>query len=146
MGIIISLVVLTTICITIVVVSVKCWGYSLEDCDAVPLCAWIWSILAVFATIGVSIACCVIQAQAPTENYRLEQHRESLVESYNEYKNEYDDDVAHAQTLKEIRKEIASFNSEINKNNHFCDNFFLNWFYIDCTSIEPITIKDGVAQ
>lgn len=145
MGVIISIVVFVAICIAITILGIKCWDCTIGDSFICEL-ALCLSIIASLAIVAISIVCCAKQARKPTEIYHLEQRRESLVESYNEYKNGYDDDIAHAQTLKNIREEIANFNSEINENNYFCDNFFVNWFYIDCTTIEPITIKDGVAQ
>jgi hypothetical protein len=96
--------------------------------------------------IACSIACICTQASKPTTLYELSQERESLVESYNTYYNNYDKDLAHSQSLKEIRSEIAEFNAKINKNNYFCNNFFVNWFYIDCTEIEPISITSGTAD
>ena len=48
--------------------------------------------------------------------------------------------------LIELRQEIADFNATINKNNKFSHNFFVNWFYVDCENIEPITISNGVAR
>jgi hypothetical protein len=99
-----------------------------------------------FGAIGCSITCVCVQANENAEIYRLEQEREALVESYNTYYNNYDKDLAHSQSLKEIRAEIADFNATINTNNYFCDNFFVNWFYIDCSEIEPITITNGTAE
>jgi hypothetical protein len=104
------------------------------------------SICLGLGAICCSIGCICIQASKPTTLYELSQERESLVESYNTYYNNYDKDLAQSQSLKEIRAEIAEFNATINKNNYFCDNFFVNWFYIDCSEIEPITIKNGTAD
>lgn len=141
MGIIIILSVLCAIPIILTVIGVKHWNWDLA-------CAFT-IVLAVVIGIGVivcSIACICTQASKPTKLYKLSQERESLVESYNTYCNNYDKDLAHSQSLKEIRAEIAEFNAKINKNNHFCDNFFVNWFYIDCTEIEPISITNGTAD
>lgn len=141
MGIIIILSVLCAILIILTDIGDKHWGW-----DATCL---VTGVLAVVLGIGVivcSIVCICTQTSKPTTLYELSQERESLVESYNTYYNNYDKDLAHSQSLKEIRSEIAEFNAKINKNNYFCDNFFVNWFYIDCTEIEPISITSGTAD
>lgn len=125
-------------------------GYSsiLSDDDYGAGCVapFAVGVMVSFAFIVVSIVVICIQASAPAEIYRLEQKREALVESYNIYFSNYDDDLAHSQTLKDARLGIAEFNAEINTNNHFVQNFFTNWFYIDCRTIEPIQIVDGLAR
>ena len=141
MGIIIILILLCGATIALAIIGAKYWywdsAYALTM--ALAVCIGI-------GAIGCSIGCICVQASTETNIYRLEQERESLVESYNTYYNNYDKDLAHSQSLKDIRAEIAGFNAEINKNNYFCDNFFVNWFYIDCTEIEPITITNGTAD
>lgn len=141
MGIIIILAVLCAVSITITVIGVKYW-----DFDVLELVIGVLAVFLGLGAIGCSIGCVCVQVGENAEIYRLEQQREALVESYNTYYNNYDKDLAHSQSLKEIRAEIAEFNATINKNNNFCDNFFLNWFYIDCTEIEPITIINGTAD
>ena len=141
MGIIIILLLLCAIPIILTVIGVKHWNWDLTCVSTIMLAA----LLGVGAII-CSIVCVCTQASKPTTLYELSQERESLVESYNTYYNNYDKDLAHSQSLKEIRAEIAEFNAKINKNNYFCDNFFVNWFYIDCTEIEPISITSGMAE
>lgn len=138
MGIIIILSVLCAISIILTVIGVKHWDWDLTCVSTIAL-----AVVLGIGAIGCSIACICIQASKPTTLYELSQERESLVESYNTYYNNYDKDLAHSQSLKEIRAEIAEFNATINKNNYFCDNFFVNWFYIDCNDIEPIYITNG---
>lgn len=140
MGIIIILTILCASSITITVIGAKYWNWDLT-CVFTILQSVVFSL----GAIGCSINCVCVQASKPTTLYELSQERESLVESYNTYYN-YDKDLAHSQSLKEIRAEIAEFNATINKNNYFCDNFFVNWFYIDCSEIEPITITNGTAD
>lgn len=142
MGIIIILAVLLAIFITLEIIA----SYVMYDGDVLLLISGVFAVLFFIALISVSIGCIVTQAGKETTLYRYEQEREALVESYNTYYNNYDKDLAHSQSLKEIRAEIAEFNATINKNNYFCDNFFVNWFYIDCTNIEPITITNGTAE
>ena len=141
MGIIIILAVLCAILIILTVIGVKHWNWELTCISTITLA----SALGI-AVIVCSIVCICTQASAAPTLYELSQERESLVESYNTYYNNYDKDLAHSQSLKEIRAEIAEFNSKINENNYFCDNFFVNWFYIDCTEIEPISITNGTAE
>ena len=141
MGIIIILLVLCAILIILTVIGVEHWRWELTCISTITL--------AVILGIGVivcSICCICTQVSKPTTLYELSQERESLVESYNTYYNNYDKDLAHSQSLKEIRAEIAEFNATINKNNYFCDNFFVNWFYIECADIEPISITYGTAN
>lgn len=141
MGIIIILSVLCAVGIIITVIGVNYWCW-----DVTAFMVIVLSVCLGLGAIGCSIACGCTQASKPTTLYELCQERESLVESYNTYYNNYDKDLAHSQSLKDIRAEIAKFNATINKNNYFCDNFFVNWFYIDCTEIEPITIANGTAD
>ena len=96
--------------------------------------------------IFLSVICIAKQVSAETFLYAKEQKRDALVESYNTYYDEYRDDIAHSSSLSEIRIGIAEFNAEINKNNSFCDNPWLNWFFVDCTSIEPISVENGRAK
>lgn len=140
MGIIIILSVLCAISIIIAVICVK------QYWELTYIFTIILAVLLGIGAIWCSIDCICKQASKPTTLYELSQERESLVESYNNYYNKYDKDLAHSQSLKEIRAEIADFNATINKNNYFCDNFFVNWFYIDCNEIEPITITNGTAD
>lgn len=141
MGIIIILILLCGATIALAIIGAKYWYWDLACALIIALAVCIG-----IGAIGCSIGCICVQASTETNIYRLEQERESLVESYNTYYNNYDKDLAHSQSLKEIRSEIAGFNANINKNNYFCDNFFVNWFYIDCTNIEPITITNGTAE
>lgn len=141
MGIIIILLLLCAIPIILTVIGAKHWNWDLTCVSTIMLAV----VLGVGAIV-CSIVCICTQASKPTTLYELSQERESLVESYNTYYNNYDKDFAHSQSLKEIRAEIADFNTTINTNNHFCDNFFVNWFYISCEDIEPITITNGVAE
>lgn len=141
MGIIIILSVLCAILIILTINGVKHWHWDVEGGVTI-----VFAGAFAIAVIICSIVCICTQASVPTTLYELSQERESLVESYNTYYNNYDKDLAHSQSLKEIRAEIAEFNAKINKNNYFCDNFFVNWFYIDCTEIEPITITNGTAE
>jgi hypothetical protein len=141
MGIIIILAMLCAVSITITVIGVKYWYF-----DILAIVIGFLAVVFGLGAIGCSIGCVCVQVNKSTEIYRLEQEREALVESYNTYYNNYDKDLAHSQSLKEIRAEIAEFNATINKNNYFCDNFFVNWFYIDCTDIDPITITNGTAE
>ena len=141
MGIIIILILLCGATIALAIIGAKYWYWDLAYALTIVLAVFIG-----IGAIGCSIGCICVQASSETNIYRLEQERESLVESYNTYYNNYDKDLAHSQSLKEIRSEIAEFNANINKNNYFCDNFFVNWFYIDCTEIEPITITNGTAD
>ena len=141
MGIIILLTVLLAICITLIII-----GYNYWNWDVLFDVMIVFSFCLVTAIIGCSIGCICTQISKDTYIYELEQDREALVESYNTYYNNYDKDLAHSQSLKEIRQEIADFNATINKNNKFSHNFFVNWFYIKCESIEPITIENGVAE
>ena len=143
MGIIILLSVLLVVLITLTVIG---WNYWDWDCSAISVVTVVLSIALGIALIICSISCICTQVKKDTYIYEMEQDREALVESYNTYHNSYDKDLAHSQSLKEIRQEIADFNATINKNNKFSHNFFLNWFYVDCESIEPITISNGVAQ
>lgn len=142
MGIIIILAVLLAIFITLAIIA----SYVMYDGDVLLLISGVFAVLFSIALIVVSICCIVTQAGKETTLYRYEQEREALVESYNTYYNNYDKDLAHSQSLKDIRAEIAEFNATINNNNYFCDNFFVNWLYIDCTEIEPITITNGTAE
>lgn len=141
MGIIIILSVVCAIPIILTVIGVKHWNWDLTCISTISLAV----VLGVGAIV-CSIVCICTQASKPTTLYELSQERESLVESYNTYYNNYDKDLAHSQSLKEIRAEIAEFNATINRNNYFCNNFFVNWFYIDCSNIEPITITNGTAD
>jgi hypothetical protein len=141
MGIIIILSVLCAIPIILTVIGVKHWNWDYTCISTITL-----AVVLGISVIICSIVCICTQASKPTTLYELCQERESLVESYNTYYNNYDKDLAHSQSLKEIRAEIAEFNAKINKNNYFCDNFFVNWFYIDCTEIEPISITNGTAD
>lgn len=141
MGIIILLSVLLVISIALIVLGCVFWEWDLLQLLPITTLA-----IVAIALIICSISCICTQVSEDTYIYELEQDREALVESYNTYYNNYDKDLAHSQSLKEIRQEIADFNATINKNNKFSDNFFLNWFYVDCESIEPITISNGVAQ
>ena len=141
MGIIIILLVLCAILIILTVIGVKNWDWELTCLLTITL-----AVALGIGAIGCSIDCIFTQASKPTTLYELSQERESLVESYNTYYSNYDKDLAHSQSLKEIRAEIAEFNAKINKNNYFCDNFFVNWFYIDCADIEPISITNGTAN
>ena len=143
MGIIILLSVLLVVLITLTVIGWECWDW---DCSIIPIFSISLSIILGIGLIVCSIGCICTQVQKDTYIYEMEQDREALVESYNTYYNSYDKDLAHSQSLKEIRQEIADFNATINKNNKFSPNFFLNWFYVDCESIEPITISNGIAQ
>ena len=141
MGIIILLSVFLSVCITLIIIGTKYWDWE--------ILGFLMVVLTVFlglAIIGCSISCICTQVKKDTYIYEMEQDREALVESYNTYYNNYDKDLAHSQSLKEIRAEIAEFNAKINKNNYFCDNFFVNWFYIDCTEIEPISITNGTSD
>ena len=142
MGIVIILAVVLAIFVALAIIA----SYVMYDGDVLLLISGVFAVLFSIALIFVSIGCIVTQAGKETTLYRYEQEREALVESYNTYYNNYDKDLAHSQSLKEIRAEISEFNATINKNNYFCDNFFVNLFYIDCTEIDPITITNGVAQ
>ena len=142
MGIIIILAVVLAIFVALEIIA----SYVMYDGDVLLLISGVFAVLFSIALICVSIGCIVTQAGKETTLYRYEQEREALVESYNTYYNNYDKDLAHSQSLKEIRAEIAEFNATINKNNYFCDNFFVNLFYIDCTEIEPIIITNGTAE
>lgn len=141
MGIIILLSVIFLVCLTFTIIGYNFWGW-----DTLWGLGMFVSSLLIAVILGLSIFCIVVETHEETEIFSLQQERESLVESYNTYYTNYDEDLAHSQSLKEIRQEIAEFNSEINKNNHFNNSFWLNWFYIDCQSIELITINNGVAE
>ena len=141
MGILIILVVLG---IGLIALAIHIDKNDWSDGGFVP-CVIVGVISLCVAAILV-VLCISVQACAEPEIYRLEQKREALVESYNIYSSNYDGDLAHSQALKDARLGISEFNAEINTNNYFCQNFFLNWFYIDCRGIEPIQIVDGLAQ
>ena len=143
MGIIILLSVLLVVLITLTVIG---WNYWDWDYSGISVLTIVLIIVLGIALIVCSICCICTQVSKDTYIYEMEQDREALVESYNTYYNNYDKDLAHSQSLKEVRQEIADFNATINKNNKFSHNFFLNCFYVDCESIEPITISNGIAQ
>ena len=143
MGIIILLSILLVMLIALTVIGWIFWDWDGEFASVLTVTL---SII-----IGVALFMCSVgsisnQVFKDAYIYELEQNREALVDSYNTYYNNYDKDLAHSQSLKEIRQEIADFNAEINENNYFCNSFWLNWFYVNCESIEPITINNGYAQ
>lgn len=143
MGIIILLSILLVVLITLTVIGWMYWDWEFSAISALTVAL---SLVLGIALIVCSIVCICTQVSKETYIYEMEQDREALVESYNTYYNSYDKDLVHSQSLKEIRQEIADFNATINKNNKFSHNFFVNWFYVDCENIEPITISNGVAR
>lgn len=116
-----------------------------DENEAYP-CFFFFGFVLLAIVIVLSVTCIVKQVSAETFLYSKEQRREALVESYNTYYDEYRDDIAHSSSLSETRIRIAEFNAEINKNNSFCDNPWLNWFFIDCNSIKPISVENGRAS
>lgn len=137
MGILIVLLSILVICIIISLVSrddtVKgAFGF---------LCIVCAILLLLLGLIAISI-----QVGAPQDIYRLEQQREFLVGCYNTYKGEYENDLVHSDSLREIRQSIADFNAEIYKNNFWSGKFFTRWFCVDCSDIAPIVIEEGVAK
>lgn len=141
MGIIISLAAITCVLAFLAFADSK-WWYT----------EWAFMVSVVFAILfGISVICCstagfVIHQSAEATLYELEQERESLVDSYNTYRNEYEDDLAHFDSTQSIRCSIADFNAKIYRNNYYKNNFWVNCFYVDCNSIEPISINNGVAE
>lgn len=87
-----------------------------------------------------------IQVGAPQDIYRLEQQREFLVGCYNTYKGDYENDLVHSDSIREIRQSIADFNTEIYKSTFWSGKFFTRWFCVDCSDIDPIVIEEGVAK
>ena len=101
-----------------------------------------------FATVFVFLGIVVIAIQvgAPQDIYRLEQQREFLVGCYNTYKGEYENDLVHSDSIREIRQSIADFNTEVYKNNFWSGKFFTRWFCVDCSDIATIVIEEGLAK
>ena len=114
MGIIIILSALCAIPIILTIIGIKRGHWDLTCVSTITI-----AVTFGLSVIVCSVICICTQTSKPTSLYELCQERESLVESYNTYYNNYDKDLAHSQSLKEIRAEIADFNSTINKNNYF---------------------------
>ena len=133
------------ICGTIVSVCTIILIVATEDNELVSVCSFCISVFGV-ALLLLLIWGISVQTTSELEVYDMEQERNSLVDSYNTYATDYVNDIVHYESIKEIRSAIADFNSRLNTTNELYDSFWVGFFYVDCSSIEPITISDGVAK
>ena len=109
----------------------------------------IFNVLSVFVFVVVlimSICAIIINCYKDSKIYSREQQRIYLVETYNAYRNDYEKDIIHYETLKEVSKEIANFNTMIYKEDLYNNSGWIGCFYIGSCEIEKIVIENGVAK
>ena len=123
----------------------SCWdGLDFDNGGSVT-----FNVLAGFVFVGALIAgICAIGINGYKENkiYARQEKRTYLVQTYNLYKSEYGDDIIHFETMKEISREIADFNSMLYEEDLYNDNGWVGCFYIGSCGIEKILIENGVAK
>lgn len=124
-----------------------------EDCwDGLDFDNWgsiTFNIFAGFVFVCALIAgiCAIcINGYKESKIYNMGETRKYLVETYNLYKSEYDDDIMHYETMKDISREIANFNIMLHEEDLYNDSVWIGCFYIGSCGIEKIVIENGVAK
>lgn len=113
--------------------------------DMFGFCAAILIIVALLILIFGSVAI-VKNIREDVVIYETQLERDAIVDTYNQYSQEYNNDIIHSNDYKSIREDISNFNSEIYGQNKWKKNAWIGWYYYDFSSIKPIEIVDGVAR
>ena len=118
------------------------WDFDVSGCD---IC---WVLFSVLAVVSIVMFGTHWSTEAHAEYTRVdwEEERYYLVQTYNEYENYFDNDIVSFNTIAEVRREIAEFNSEIRKNKMKDKNIWYGGWYIDPDYVKPIEFIDGKAQ
>ena len=98
------------------------------------------------AVLIMSICAIIINCYKDNKIYSREQHRIHLVETYNLYRSDYGKDIIHYETIKEVSKEIAEFNSMLYEEELYNNSGWIGCFYIGSCGIEKIVIENGIAK
>lgn len=143
MLLIISLVVLILLLVSVAIITGHVSGDWDHSMFTIPIVVSFVCLIAFFVTSSIAVTNHVREDEYI---YDKQQQRESLVDTFNQYQDEYDNDITNNARYQQIRVEINDFNSQLYSNKKWNKSVWIGWLYKNYSSIEPIQIIDGVAN
>ena len=132
---------------SIIGIKLSCIHYFDWDCSDFlqGLCCFI-CLLTILLTICFGAVAICRKVNHDENVYEKELVREDLVASYNQYMEEYENDIVNSELYNQLRTKINKFNVDIYHQNKWKKSIWIGWYYRDYSSIKPIEIVDGAAR